>query len=226
MCFCLERNIILFDVILSIMLILYQQLEREVRTNILNFDNKDNEFKKFQLGEIADIKKGFTPSTQNEEYWNNGIYNWLSIADMDKKYLTKTTKKITEKAIKNKQIIKKDTLVMSFKLTIGKLGILKKDMFTNEAIASFFWKNNEIMTEYMYFYLKSMNIRKYGSQAAKGITLNNETLNVIPVYLPNLDKQKEIVKILLSFNNKIELIETQINEINKFKKGLLQKMFI
>ena len=145
---------------------------------------------------------------------------------MNKKYLTETKKMISEEAIKNKQIIKKDTLVMSFKLTIGKLGILKKDMFTNEAIASFLWKTNGILTEYMYFYLKSINIKKYGSQAAKGITLNNETLNAIPIYLPNLDKQKEIVNILLSFNNKIDLTETKINELNKFKRGLLQKMFI
>ena len=115
---------------------------------------------------------------------------------------------------------------MSFKLTIGKLGILKEDMFTNEAIANFKWKTDEISTEYMYFYLKSINILKYGSQAAKGITLNKETLQTIPVYLPNYNKQKDIVDILLSFNNKIELIETQIYELNNFKKGLLQKMFL
>lgn len=207
-------------------LVLYQQLEKEVRKNIFSFINTKIDFKKFQLGQIADIKKGFTPATQNEEYWKNGNYFWLSIADMNEKYLVKTTKKITEKAIKNKQIVKKDTLVMSFKLTIGKLGILKEDMFTNEAIACFDWKSNKILTEYMYFYLKSINIKKYGSQAAKGITLNNETLNSIPVYLPDLDKQEEIVEILLSFNNKIELIKSKIIELDKFKKGLLQKIFI
>lgn len=145
---------------------------------------------------------------------------------MNEKYLKETTKKITEKAIKNKQIIKKGTLVMSFKLTIGKLGILMDDMYTNEAIASFDWKTNEILTEYMYFYLKSINIKKYGSIAAKGITLNNETLNAIPVYLPKINKQKEIVEILLSFNNKIKLIKIQTTALMKFKKGLLEKMLI
>ena len=178
------------------------------------------------MGEIAEIKKGFTPSTQNEKFWDDGKYFWLSIADMNKKYLTETSKKITEKAIKNKEIVPKNTLVMSFKLTIGKLAILKEDMFTNEAIASFNWKNKKISTEYMYFYLKSINIKKYGSQAAKGITLNNETLNSIPVYLPDSNKQKEIVEILLSFNNKIDLVKTQLTALNRFKKGLLQKMFI
>lgn len=207
-------------------LVLYQQLEKDIRKSIFNFNNEKIRFNKFLLGEIAEIKKGFTPSTQNEEFWDDGKYLWLSIADMNKKYLTETSKKITEKAIKNKEIVPKNTLVMSFKLTIGKLAILKKDMFTNEAIASFNWKNKKISTEYMYFYLKSINIKKYGSQAAKGITLNNETLNSIPVYLPDSNKQKEIVEILLSFNNKIDLVKTQLTALNRFKKGLLQKMFI
>ena len=207
-------------------LVLYQQLEKDVRKSIFNFNDEKIGFNKFLLGEIAEIKKGFTPSTQNEEFWNDGKYLWLSIADMNKKYLTESSKKITEKAIKNRAIIPKNTLVMSFKLTIGKLAILKEDMFTNEAIASFNWKNKKISTEYMYFYLKSINIKKYGSQAAKGITLNNETLNSIPVYLPDLNKQKEIVEILLSFNNKIEMLKTQLTALNRFKKGLLQKMFV
>ena len=188
--------------------------------------NFDDEWKRYNLGDISTIGKGFTPSTSNPEYWDGDI-NWLSIADMNQgKYITETSKKITEEGCKNKKIVEKDTLIMSFKLTIGRLGILKKNMFTNEAICNFKWKNNNILTEYMYYYLSSINILKYGSQAAKGITLNNETLNSIPVYLPDSNKQKEIVEILLSFNNKIDLVKTQLTALNRFKKGLLQKMFI
>ena len=151
--------------------------------------NFDDEWKRYNLGDISTIGKGFTPSTSNPEYWDGDI-NWLSIADMNQgKYITETIKKITEEGCKNKKIVEKDTLIMSFKLTIGRLGILKKNMFTNEAICNFKWKNNNILTEYMYYYLSSINILKYGSQAAKGITLNNDTLNTIPVLLPSIDEQ-------------------------------------
>ena len=183
-------------------------------------------FKRYSLGDIAEIKKGFTPSTKNPKYWNYGKYHWLSIVDMDKKYITNSKQKISEEAIKNKEIIKKDTLIMSFKLTIGKLAILKEDMYTNEAIANFTWKNDKISTEYMYFYLKTLNIKKYGSQAAKGITLNNDTLNAIPIMLPEFNIQLNIVNILLTFNKKIELINEKLNNLKYFKKFLLQKMFI
>ena len=49
---------------------------------------------------------------------------------------------------------------MGFKLTIGKLAILKEDMYTNEAIANFTWKIDKISTEYIY-YLKTLNIKKW-----------------------------------------------------------------
>ena len=207
-------------------LCLHQKYEKQLRENIFNFKMNNINFKRYSLGDIAEIKKGFTPSTKNPKYWNYGKYHWLSIADMDKKYITNSKQKISEEAIKNKEIIKKDTLIMSFKLTIGKLAILKEDMYTNEAIANFTWKNDKISTEYMYFYLKTLNIKKYGSQAAKGITLNNDTLNAIPIMLPEFNIQLNIVNILLTFNKKIELINEKLNNLKYFKKFLLQKMFI
>jgi len=142
------------------------------------------------------------------------------------KYITETSKKITEEGCKNKKIVEKDTLIMSFKLTIGRLGILKKNMFTNEAICNFKWKNNNILTEYMYYYLSSINILKYGSQAAKGITLNNDTLNTIPVLLPSIDEQEKIVNILSKIDIKIQFMQDSIEDVKNFKRGLLQQMFV
>ena len=188
--------------------------------------NFDDDWNKVNLGDISTIGKGFTPSTSNPNYWDGDI-NWLSIADMNQgKYITETSKKITDEGCKNKKIVEKDTLIMSFKLTIGRLGILKKDMFTNEAICNFKWKTSDILTEYMYYYLSSINILKYGSQAAKGITLNNDTLSTIPVLLPSIEEQEKIVDILSNMDTKIQFIETNIEDVKKFKKGLLQQMFV
>ena len=188
--------------------------------------NFDDEWCRYNLGDISIIGKGFTPSTSNPNYWDGDI-DWLSIADMNQgKYINFTNKKITAEGCKNKKIVKKGTLLMSFKLTIGRLGILNKDMYTNEAICNFQWKNENVSTNYMYYYLNSINILKYGAQAAKGITLNNETLKTIPVLLPSIDEQNEISNVLSTVDNKINSIENNINNINLFKKGLLQQMFI
>ena len=191
----------------------------------LRFDF-DDEWKKYLLGDISLIGKGFTPSTSNPSFWD-GELKWLSIADMNQgKYINQTTKTITSEGSKNKEPVKKGTLLMSFKLSIGKLGILTEDMYTNEAICNFEWKNKDVLTEYMYYYLSSINILKYGSQAAKGITLNNETLSTIPVLLPSLEEQKKIIKILSDVDLKTNMLENSINDTSKFKKGLLQQMFV
>lgn len=142
---------------------------------------------------------------------------------MGEKYIFTTKKKITKKALKNREIIPKNTLLMSFKLTIGKLGILKKDMYTNEAIANFQWKNDKICTEFMYYYLSTLNIKKYGSQAAKGITLNNDTLNSIPVFLPSHNEQIKISKFLSLIDEKIDLLEKKYRNQIKFSKELRNK---
>ena len=200
-------------------------LMQQIFTQKLRFNFTD-EWEKYLLGDISLIGKGFTPSTSNPSFWG-GDLKWLSIADMNQgKYINQTTKKITSDGSKNKEPVKKGTLLMSFKLSIGKLGILTEDMYTNEAICNFKWKNKDVLTEYMYYYLSSINILKYGSQAAKGITLNNEILSTIPVLLPSLEEQKKIINILSDVDMKINMLENSINDTSKFKKGLLQQMFI
>lgn len=200
-------------------------LMQQIFAQKLRFNFTD-EWEKYLLGDISLIGKGFTPSTSNPSFWD-GDLKWLSIADMNQgKYINQTTKKITSDGSKNKEPVKKSTLLMSFKLSIGKLGILTEDMYTNEAICNFKWKNKDVLTEYMYYYLSSINILKYGSQAAKGITLNNETLSTIPVLLPSLEEQKKIINILSDVDMKINMLENSINDTSKFKKGLLQQMFV
>lgn len=199
-------------------------LMQQIFAQKLRFNFTD-EWEKYLLGDISLIGKGFTPSTSNPSFWD-GDLKWLSIADMNQgKYINQTTKKITSDGSKNKEPVKKGTLLMSFKLSIGKLGILTEDMYTNEAICNFKWKNKDVLTEYMYYYLSSINILKYGFQAAKGITLNNETLSTIPVLLPSLEEQKKIINILSDVDMKINMLENSINDTSKFKKGLLQQMY-
>lgn len=201
---------------------LYQNIKKYY-SHVL-FSNT-NDWNKKNLKDVVIIKMGFTPPTKKEEYWNGNI-KWLTVSDMGSKYISKTKKHITKIAIGKKEIIKKYTLVMSFKLTIGKLGILKEDMYSNEAICNFQWKNKNINTEFMYYYLSSINLKKYGSQAAKGITLNKETLNMIPIRIPSYETQINIVNILSNIDIKLEYLSKKINYEKRYKKGLLQKMFV
>ncbi|EHL7170303.1 restriction endonuclease subunit S, partial [Staphylococcus pseudintermedius] len=108
-------------------------------------DDNGNSYPDWSIKKIEDISKvnkGFTPNTKNDEYWDELNENWLSIAGMTQKYLYKGNKGITEKGASKHVKVDKDTLIMSFKLTLGKLAIVKEPIYTNEAICHFVWKES------------------------------------------------------------------------------------
>ncbi|WP_245343245.1 restriction endonuclease subunit S [Staphylococcus sp. GDQ8D205P] len=192
-------------------------------------DDNGNSYPDWSIKKIEDISKvnkGFTPNTKNDEYWDELNENWLSIAGMTQKYLYKGNKGITEKGASKHVKVDKDTLIMSFKLTLGKLAIVKEPIYTNEAICHFVWKESNVNTEYMYYYLNSINISTFGAQAVKGVTLNNDSINSIIVKLPVIQEQN---KIAYFFNELDKLIRKQYAKIELLKQrknGLLQKMFV
>lgn len=183
------------------------------------------EWKINKIENIATIEMGFTPSTKNDEAWNGNI-EWLSIAGMNSKYIYSGNKKISSEILGKRKLVPIDTLIMSFKLTIGRLAIVKKEIVTNEAICQFYWKSKDISNEYMYAYLSVINIESFGCRAAKGITLNTESLNSIVVKLPCLEEQTKIANFLSNIDNIIEKESKKLEELKQWKKGLLQQMFV
>ncbi|MCP8615232.1 restriction endonuclease subunit S [Salirhabdus salicampi] len=192
-------------------------------------DENGKEFPKWintTVEKIARLEKGFTPRTNDSSLWDGDI-PWLSIAGLNQgKYIDTASKWITKKAINDKNPVPKGTLIMSFKLTLGRLGIIKEEMYTNEAICHFYWKNNNIDTEYVYYYLSSIDIQSFGSRAAKGITLNNESLNSIVIKLPDYREQQKIASFFSKVDLKIEKEKDKLEHLKKVQKGFFQQMFI
>ena len=96
---------------------------------------------RYKLGEIFNLQMGKTPDRHSPKFWNEGTEPWISIADLTKciKYIENTAEKITATAVDESgiKIIPKNTVIMSFKLSIGKVAITPKEMYSNEAIMSF-----------------------------------------------------------------------------------------
>ena len=93
---------------------------------------------RYKLGEIFNLQMGKTPDRHSPKFWNEGTEPWISIADLTKcnKYIENTAEKITATAVDESgiKIIPKNTVIMSFKLSIGKVAITPKEMYSNEAI--------------------------------------------------------------------------------------------
>ena len=149
-----------------------------------------------RFGNIADFSAGRTPTRNEPSFWNTGDFPWISIADMnDGETLTTTRETVSEKSAK--QIFRSDpeqvgTMIMSFKLTIGKIARLGIRAFHNEAIISI----RPYVVEFDPYLFKALPFfAKQGDTkgAIKGATLNRESTANIPIPLPPLAEQRRIV---------------------------------
>lgn len=184
---------------------------------------------KVKLKDIFDLQMGKTPSRNNSEYWN-GDYKWISIKDISNanKYIYDTKEKITAKAIEDSKIksIPANTVIMSFKLSIGKTSITKEKIYTNEAIMAFIDKKTlPIDINYIYYLLSNWNWNIITNKAVMGLTLNKSILSNLEIDLPSIDEQKKIANILDKVTNLIELRKKQLEKLDIFSKALFVEMF-
>jgi type I restriction enzyme S subunit len=159
-----------------------------------------------RLDDLCQIELGKTPYRGDKSFWdteNKSDNVWLSIADLlntDGDVVSNSKEYITDKAAKVSKIVKEGTLLLSFKLTLGRLAFAGRDLFTNEAIAALTIKNNEVIDKYFLYQFLSLfdwNAATEGDVKVKGKTLNKAKLKEIEVHFPkSLPEQQRIVAIL------------------------------
>lgn len=172
-----------------------------------------NDWEIKKLGEVCEINIGRTPERGNSKMWDKEKKTdnvWLSIADLnntEKGYISDSTEYVSDNAVPKMKLVKANTLLMSFKLTIGRCAITKRDLFTNEAIAALPILDKNLDLFFLKYYLENFDWAKLteGDVKVKGKTLNKEKLKEVPITLPPLEEQKRIVKIL---DEKFAMLET------------------
>ncbi|WP_193087924.1 restriction endonuclease subunit S [Advenella sp. FME57] len=150
-----------------------------------------------RLGTLASYKYGKTPPSKNPMYWmSNGGFPWISISDLPiRGYLTKTAKTVSPEAVSN---VFKHTptpagsLLMSFKLSIGKTAITEIDAYHNEAIISFVGLEQRLKL-WLFWVLYPVSNSGKSKKAIKGKTLNSESIGDLLIPLPPSSEQQRIV---------------------------------
>lgn len=158
-----------------------------------------------KLGKICRIELGKTPSRGDKTLWDQDKKDsniWLSIADLPhslKPVVTDSKEYITNKGANLCKVIPAGTLIVSFKLSLGRLAYTGTDLFSNEAIASLYIEENvELANDYLYWALTNFDWDKaVGSDIkVKGKTLNKAKLKEIDIPFPPLTEQQRVVAIL------------------------------
>ena len=185
---------------------------------------------RYKLGEIFNLQMGKTPDRHSPKFWNEGTEPWISISDLTKcnKYIENTAEKITATAVDESGIktIPKNTVIMSFKLSIGKVAITPKEMYSNEAIMSFIDKGVlKIKPVYLYYLLMHKDWDTGTNKAVMGKTLNKASLSQMTVNIHGYSEQLEIIKALDAASSIIAARKQQLTELDNLIKARFIELF-
>ena len=180
-----------------------------------------------QMSEVFDLQMGKTPSRDNPEYWS-GTETWVSIGDLGtSKYISSSKEHISAKAVQESGIkpVPKDCVIMSFKLSVGKVAIVSKPLFTNEAIMAFKPRTEfKLLPDFIYYYLRGYKWEGV-NRAAKGYTLNKASISQGIFSYPTLPEQERIVKELDLLSGIIDKQKAQLRELDNLARSIFSNMF-
>lgn len=189
-----------------------------------------DEWRVVRFAEIADYKAGRTPARANPEYWDgagDGV-PWVAISDMTEfGTVTATKEKISRAAFEQvfkSQAVRAGTLIMSFKLTIGRVARLGVDACHNEAIISIYPKPG-VDQRYLGYFLAQVDYDALQDRQVKGNTLNQEKIDRIEVWLPPLDEQSSIANVLDLLRQSIDLQDRALATTEDLKRSAMRELF-
>ena len=185
---------------------------------------------KVRVSDAFDLRMGKTPSRKNPAYWRDGGHDWVSIADLGSfgKYVGVTKERINDLAISESGIkpAPANTVLMSFKLSLGKTSITTEPVYTNEAIMAFVDKGvYPVDASFMYHQCRAKDWTAGTNTAVMGKTLNKKTLGQAYVHLPALEVQKMIAARLDFIDEQIRASKSSADKLEHLVKSRFVEMF-
>ena len=181
---------------------------------------------------IKDIATGTTPPTAKKEYFNGDIKFYTPSDIRGNMYLTNTERTLTQKAIDDKKarvFHKGDILFVGIGSTVGKVGIVNDEMVSsNQQITGITLNNKEIYPEYAFYYLhyhKELTTAEHSKTTLP--IVNQEKIANIPIPVPTMAQQVEMVEHMSKMRNKIEQlyirsIKYRTNALNAFETQIFE----
>ena len=182
-----------------------------------------------RLDEISNVTIGKTPPRSEQECFttNKNDIKWISISDLGKSgmFIFDTSEKLTKEAVDkyNVKVIPKDTVILSFKLTVGRTGFTTEDMTTNEAIAHFDLSDKEL-NNYLYCTLTYFNYSDLGSTSSIATAINSKIVKSIKIGIPSKEQLNKFNNLTSSMFKIIKNNESENIKLSELRDTLLPKL--
>lgn len=182
-----------------------------------------------RLDEISNVTIGKTPPRSEQECFTTDKKDikWISISDLGKSgmFIFDTSEKLTKEAVEkyNVRVIPKDTVILSFKLTVGRTAFTTEDMTTNEAIAHFNL-NKKQLNNYLYCYLTYFNYSDLGSTSSIATAINSKIVKSIKIGIPSEEELNKFNKLTSSMFELVKNNEKENIKLSELRDTLLPKL--
>jgi type I restriction enzyme S subunit len=176
--------------------------------------------------EYFNIAIGKTPPRKEHQWFSTqkGNITWVSISDMGSSglYISDSSEYLTPEAVTkfNIAVIPDNTVLLSFKLTVGRIAITEGDMTTNEAIAHFKTSDPSI-NPYLYCYLKDFNYQSLGSTSSIATAVNSKIIKAMPFVIPGKIELERFNKLALPAFSMIKANQAEIRNLSETRDSLL-----
>ena len=193
-------------------------------------DSPNDNRKICRADEYFDISIGKTPPRKEPEWFKTVRTDnivWVSIADMGNcgLFIDDSSEYLSPDAVKkfNVVTVPNDTVLLSFKLTVGRIAITDGQMTTNEAIAHF-KTDNKAINEYLYCYLKSYNFQTLGSTSSIATAVNSKIIKAMPFVVPTDEEISTFHDFAAPIFNKIKACQHENARLVELRDSLLPKL--
>lgn len=188
------------------------------------------EWETLYIHQITEISTGATPSTNINEYWENGTIRWMSSGELNNKIIYDVNGRITQKGYDNTgtHMLPKNCVLIGLAgqgRTRGTAAYNKVELCTNQSIAAIL-PNSKYESKYLYFYIDSLYDKLRLLSAGDGGRggLNKQILQNLEITMPPLNEQHRIVSALTSIDNLISSLGKLIEKKKNIKQGAMQQL--
>lgn len=203
-------------------------LMQQIFTQKLRFAKFDYEWVDYPLKDIGKIITGTTPSTKNKDNFSDNGYLWVTPGDIsNKRIVTSTERNLSKEGLNNgRELPPNSILVTCIGATIGKICMIKKVGSCNQQLNAII-PNEQFDPDFIYYIIQynAERLKLIAGNTATPI-LNKKSFGNIKFEFPKLKEQQKISRLLTSMDDAIDNIESGIKNIQYFKNGLLQQMFV
>lgn len=189
-----------------------------------------SEWVEHSFEDVADYDVGRTPSRANPAFWVNGSESvpWVTISDMEPFGTVTSTKEAVSAPAMMKvfaaRIVPAGTLLMSFKLTIGRVATLGTPTVHNEAIISIYPRLG-MDQRFLGYYLSQVDYTQSQDRQIKGNTLNKAKIDKISVLAPQESEQRNIADALDLVRGAAQAHASALDATEALKRAVMYELF-